>query len=337
MKCAWLENYLVIETDGWTRPCCAETSIDARISHISDGINTAWNNPKLLQLREDLGNGYSDKTRPFCRRCEALESKNQLSMRNNTQFITHDRQLKTIQFKMSNRCQLTCAHCGPELSTGWKKFLNITPIASDSFKLTDNFLKELGDLLPQISCLKFTGGEPFLDPNHWKILEYLKKFDRSHCTLNYITNGISPFNKELWEGWKSVDCIVSADGFEDTYEWFRRGSTWSQLVSGVEHLKTVSNVSLNFAITPYTIQDYHSAKNFWGDIDTYLVVHPKHANLFQFPMRLIEQLENYQTIPHASAATGNNLQFYKNWAEMWDSKWNTVGWSKKLFWWMNSI
>ena len=334
MKCAWLENYLVVETDGWTRPCCAEPSKEARISHISNGIQSSWNNSKLLQLRNDLSNGYSDQTQPFCRRCEILENNNQSSMRTNTKFITQDRTLKTIQFKMSNKCQLTCAHCGPELSTGWKKFLNITPIASDSFKLTEEFLIELGELLPQLTCLKFTGGEPFLDPNHWKILEYLKQFDRKHCTLNYITNGISPFKSDLWEGWKSVDCTVSVDGFEESYEWFRRGSTWTELINGVSNLKKISDVRINFAMTPYTMQDYYTAKNYWGDIDTYLVVHPIHASLFKFPRQIIEQLEDYQNIPHVNAANGDDLDFYKNWAKMWDTKWNTVGWSNKLFWWM---
>jgi MoaA/NifB/PqqE/SkfB family radical SAM enzyme len=334
MKCAWIENMMSVETDGWTRPCCAEPSKDARIAHINDGILAAWNNSKLLELRDNLDVGYSNQTRPFCNRCEILESANQHSMRTSTKFVTENRTLKTIQFKMSNRCQLTCAHCGPELSTGWKKFLKITPIASDSFKLTDSFLTELGELLPQITCLKFTGGEPFLDPNHWKILEYLKQFDRSHCTLQYITNGISPFRPELWEGWNSIKCSVSVDGFEERYEWFRRGATWKELIKGVDDLKKVSDVSINFAITPYTIQDYHVSKDFWGDINTYIIVHPKHASLLNFPADTIKQLDNYQSIPHLNAANGNDLTFYKNWAEWWDAKWNTAGWSKILFWWM---
>lgn len=334
MKCAWLENYLVVETDGWTRPCCAEPSKEARISHISNGIKEAWNNPTLLQLRDDLAVGFSSNTYKFCNRCEILESVNQHSMRTNTKFITQDRTLKTIQFKMSNKCQLTCAHCSPELSTGWKKFLNITPIVSDSFELTDTFLTELGELFPQITCLKFTGGEPFLDPNHWKILEYLKKFDRSHCTLQYITNGISPFRSKLWKGWKSIDCSVSVDGFEESYEWFRRGSTWTEVVDGVSNLKKFANVSINFAITPYTIQDYHVSKDFWGTLDTYLVVHPKHASLLNFPTEKITQLDNFQNIPHSDAATGADLTYYKEWASTWDLKWNTVGWADKLFWWL---
>jgi MoaA/NifB/PqqE/SkfB family radical SAM enzyme len=335
MKCAWLENMISIETDGWTRPCCAEPSKNARIAHINDGIMSAWNNPKLLELRDNLKNGYSEKTRPFCGRCEILESTNQPSMRTNTQFITQDRELKTIQFKMSNKCQLTCAHCGPELSTGWKKFLKITPIATDGFDITEEFLEELVQLLPQITCLKFTGGEPFLDPAHWKILDYLKKYNRSHCTLQYITNGVSPFRPELWEGWKSVNCSVSVDGFQESYEWFRRGAKWTDIVDGVNDLKKYTNVSINFAMTPYTIQDYYIAKEYWGTLDTYLVVYPNHANLINFPIKEIKCLDNYQDIPHALSAAGTDTSSYKKWALLWDAKWNTIGWADRLFWWMN--
>ena len=335
MKCAWLENMISIETDGWTRPCCAEPSKNARIAHINDGIMAAWNNPKLIELRDNLKNGYSEKTRPFCGRCEILESTNQASMRTSTPFITQDRTLKTIQFKMSNKCQLTCAHCGPELSTGWKKFLKITPIATDGFEITEEFLEELVQLLPQITCLKFTGGEPFLDPAHWKILDYLKKYNRSHCTLQYITNGVSPFRPEVWEGWKSVNCSVSVDGFQESYEWFRRGAKWTDIVKGVDDLKKYTNVSINFAMTPYTIQDYHTAKEYWGTLDTYLVVYPSHANLINFPIKEIKCLDNYQNIPHALSASGSDTSTYKNWALFWDVKWNTIGWADKLFWWMN--
>lgn len=334
MKCAWIENMMSVETDGWTRPCCAEPSKDARVAHINNGILTAWNDPKLIELRENLHTGFSEKTRPFCNRCEILESANQSSMRTGTQFVTQDRTLKTIQFKMSNKCQLTCAHCGPELSTGWKKFLNITPIASDGFEVTAEFLEELAQLLPQLTCLKFTGGEPFLDPAHWKILDHLKKYDRSHCTLQYITNGVSPFRSELWEGWKSVNCSVSVDGHQESYEWFRRGAKWTNVIKGVDNLKKYTNVSINFAMTPYTIQDYHAAKSFWGTLDTYLVVHPSHANLLSFPIKEIEQIDNYQNIPHALSAAGTDITHYKKWALMWDLKWNTIGWANKLFWWM---
>ena len=72
MKCAWINNHLVVETDGVTRPCCLETDKRAQISEISTGILKSFNHKRLLRLEQNLANGYSDKTDPYCRRCRFL-------------------------------------------------------------------------------------------------------------------------------------------------------------------------------------------------------------------------------------------------------------------------
>jgi sulfatase maturation enzyme AslB (radical SAM superfamily) len=337
MKCNWIENMMSIETDGWTRPCCLETSDLAKIAPIQNGIIAAFNDSKLLQLREDLTQGYSDKTKNTCGRCEDLEIRNQSSMRMQTSALSSNRELKFLQFKMSNKCQLTCAHCGPDRSSGWAKLLNITPHVINSFEVTDEFMQELVSLLPQLEVIKFTGGEPFLDPNHWKILEQLQQYDRSHCELHYITNGISPFKSELWKGWKTINCSVSVDGYEKSYEWFRRGSTWTDIVHGVHYLNKFSTVDINYAITPYTIQDYIKSTEFWQQpVRGFPVVYPNHTSMFNFPSNLIQKLDNWQSIPYANTAKGSSALTYKMWARNWDKKWNTVGYAEKLFWWMQS-
>lgn len=330
--CAWLENMMSIETDGWTRPCCLETNDAARISKISDGIRVAFNHPKLMQLREDLKDGFSEKTHYACNRCASLESRGQDSMRTTTRGAGgNTRELKVLQFKMSNKCQLTCAHCGPERSSGWRKLLDITPHVINSFEVTDEFITELKEILPGLSVLKFSGGEPFLDPRHWKILDALKDQNRSHCRLEYITNGLVTPRYDLWKGWGDVSCSVSADGFEETFNWFRRGADWNELVTSVDKLKDYSNVSINYAITPYTFESWPAANKFWKyNINPYLIVTPKTSSFFQFPKRYIDE-----DIPFRSAAADiGNIYFYKNWAKSWDTKWNTIGWSERIFKWM---
>lgn len=150
-KCAWVENIVSIETDGWTRPCCGETSDAARISPIYLGIKTAFNHSKLLTLRENLNStGYTKDTEYACYRCRQVEDAGQESLRNGTKFISEQREIRAIQFKMSNKCQLTCAHCGPNQSSGWRKLLDISPHVINSFEVTDEFLAELVELLPNL-------------------------------------------------------------------------------------------------------------------------------------------------------------------------------------------
>lgn len=337
-RCAWVENMLSIEPDGYSRPCCGETSISSRIDKIENGILNSFNHKTLLDLRHNLENGFNDKTRPFCNRCENLEIRGQSSLRTNTYFLSEKRELKLLQFKLSNKCQLACFHCGPSHSSTYAKKFNITPRIKKAFEINDVFLKELVEILPNLSKIKFTGGEPFLDPDHWKILDYLKDIDRSHCELEYITNGISPFQPRLWEGWKSVKCCVSVDGYEETYEWFRRGSSWGKVVSGVEKLRNYTDVTISYSLTPFTVNDYIKAKAFWNyKIVALPIVTPNYSSLINFPKSIIEKIKGYEQIPFDSYSDNYDLDIYVTWANKWDHVWNTPGWAERLFFWVKDF
>ena len=61
MRCGWADNILVVETDGWSRPCCGEPSVGSRIQKLQGAtpLQSAWLDPKLVYLRQQLQNGYS--------------------------------------------------------------------------------------------------------------------------------------------------------------------------------------------------------------------------------------------------------------------------------------
>jgi organic radical activating enzyme len=336
-KCAWVENMVSIETDGWTRPCCGETDNAARISPIQNGIKTAFNHPKLLTLRENLNStGYTADTEYACYRCRQVEEHGQQSLRTGTKFISEQREIRAIQFKMSNKCQLTCAHCGPERSSGWRKLLGISPHVINAFDVTDEFLAELVELLPNLDHIKFTGGEPFLDPAHYKILEHLSNYDRSHCKLVYITNGLIKPRLDLWKGWASVQCSISIEGYKDTYEWFRRDASWDELLDSVDIIKNNSNASISYSVTPWTIADYPKTVEFWKlPVHTFPIVYPKHAGLNLFPRHIAEQYWD-KNLPYFNLTTDKlkSIDLYKKWAVDWDNKWHTQGQAEKLYAWL---
>ena len=338
MKCSWIENMISIETDGYTRACCLETGDSARVSDIAlNGLSKSFNHPILLKLQKDLDRGFSEETKNFCYRCENLEKKNQPSMRTGTQPLSERREIKLVQFKLSNKCQLACAHCGSDRSSTWAKINKVSPHVIKSFTITDEFVDELLELLPAITVLKFSGGEPFLDPDHWRLLERIKHANRGHCEIQYITNGLVKPRPDLWNGWREIKCSVSVDGFEDSYEWFRRGASWNDLVENVQELEKISKVSLNYSLTPYTVADYNRAKSFWKyNLDVFPIVYPEHCSMFKFPLRYIKLLDNCQEIPliNSCSTSDSNINIYRNWARKSDEMWNTIGSAERLFWWM---
>lgn len=327
---------MVVETDGYTRPCCLEPRESARLSPISSGIKNAWTDKKLIFLREELKNGYSEKTRPWCSRCEKLEKAGSPSLRSSSP-IPIDTELKGLQFKLSNRCQLACAHCGPQLSSTWAK-ISKSPIFIQEAVPKENhdlLINDLIDLLPTLSWIKFTGGEPWMDPLHWKILESVKSIDRSKCDLFYITNGLAKFDASLWEGWKSVNITVSVDGFEDTYNWFRRGANWDDLCIAVSELEKLNvKLDISYSITPWTIIDWKKSVNFWKyPVLPTPIVYPWYVSLSSLKPGILDVPDDY---PYYNLIGTEPVETTKlsAWAKGWDKKWNTAGWAEKLHPWI---
>lgn len=335
--CSWTNNRLVVESDGWTRPCCLESNSNAKINDIKEGILKSFNNKTVIKLNDELkNNGFTSFTNKFCNRCEKLENNSIDSLRKISNILSNERELKYLQLKTSNVCQLVCGHCDPYHSSSWAKFLKKETI-TQSIDINEKFLTELKTLLPNLSVLKFTGGEPFLDKNHWKILEYLKPYDKKHCELQYITNGLITPKLDLWKNWKKVKCYVSIDGFEETYEWFRRKANWHNLISNIKNLQNIADVEILFSITPYTFQDYFEIKKFFNlKINTITVTDPYYCSLEQFPKNIISKVKNWESIPNIKFKSNQieDINIYVNWATDWDHKWNTPGKSNRLFFWM---
>jgi molybdenum cofactor biosynthesis enzyme MoaA len=76
-------------------------------------------------------------------------------------------------------------------------------------------LDEIYELLPTITYLKFTGGEPMLIKAHWDLLEYAVKHDYAkNITLNYSTNATvypKPRIVDTWASFETVEVALSLD------------------------------------------------------------------------------------------------------------------------------
>ncbi len=336
MRCGWADNILVVETDGYTRPCCGEPSADSRISKLygDTPLLSAWYSPKLQYLRQQLENGYSKLTDPWCKRCRILEESGNKSLRTGQKILGMPGELKALQFKLSNTCQLACGHCGESLSSQHHKY---THGGNGIIRATDNIQAVINDtikLLPQLEWIKFTGGEPWHDRDHWRILDEMKHLDRSHCELRYITNALSKVKEHLWQGWKNVSIDISVDGLFEKYEWFRQNSKWDVFYKKYNYyVQQGYDVSVNYSITPWTIEDYAQAKELFPNIKSNIVTYPKHSSVSMLPKNLLD-LPN--DTPGLSLMDGNSetLNTISSWAQGWDLRWNNIGRSKELYPWL---
>jgi len=177
-------------------------------------------------------------------------------------------EIPSIELKLNNLCNLKCRMCHPMDSTSW----NDWNVVEKFYKKTDNILFHLVEehnlknkpfldkfqdspewwaslekLLPYFRRVEFAGGEPLMDPQHYKILDMLKPYG-SNIELKYATNGTTLGIKggrtvhEYWPHFRSVAVNVSLDGIGSVYNYIRGNSDWEEVVSNIKEIQKIKNV-----------------------------------------------------------------------------------------------
>ena len=86
------------------------------------------------------------------------------------------------------------------------------------FDNSDNWWTSFEKLLPFFRRVEFAGGEPLMDPYHYKILDKLAEYG-DNIELKYATNGTTLGIKggrtihDYWPKFKSIAVNVSIDGY----------------------------------------------------------------------------------------------------------------------------
>lgn len=340
-QCVYPQNILVIGNDGWTNSCPLEFN-NTKLEDINKkGIKGSWESSKYLDFRNNLESYLTNPTK-ICWQCNKLEKAGAISLRTEFPVMTPTPQLKGIQFKLSNRCQLVCAHCGPLLSSSWGKAIGIKDYVKD-YTMTEEVIQEIVDLVPSLDFIRFTGGEPWMDPMHKKLIKRLATIDKKNCELSYITNGLTNIDFNLWKSWKHVKIMLSVDGFGKAYEWFRRGASWDKLIVNYNKLKAISNVdiTINFSLTPWTINYLNDAKKFFKQ-DPFMaipIMSPSHCSLASISKDEYKKLglTHFEKYANIVGSKPKDLSYLKTWAISWDNRWQTPGFAQEVHPWINKI
>ena len=187
-------------------------------------------------------------------------------------------ELPTMEIKLNNLCNLKCRMCNPLDSTSWKDWDQVTefykkedniliPIVESlvtkpgqyigPFDNSDNWWSSFEKLLPFFRRVEFAGGEPLMDPYHYKILDKLAEYG-DNIELKYATNGTTLGIKggrtihDYWPKFKSVAVNVSIDGIHDVYEYIRGNGKFSVIEENIKVFKSFPNVSR--VVGAFTVQ-----------------------------------------------------------------------------------
>lgn len=286
--------------NGDITPCCRYAN---RIGNITDAkLEDIWNGKEMQSLRQQ----FIDNKRPKdCWQCWVLESSNILSLRQRViypNYISRTTQqevnIPTIELKLNNLCNFRCRTCKVETSSGWSKDWDIIKneyeLIGHKFKDTnqnhfnsDNFLNSILNLSKTVKVLEFAGGEPLVDPLHYKILNLLLPV-ANNLSLKYSTNlSILKFGKhnviKLWKKFKNIDLSISLDGTEELNNYIRTGSNTNKIKENLFKVRKELGDKFNGRLALC-----FSAYNAWNLPDTYEwfsveLGMPVHGNIAYFP------------------------------------------------------
>ena len=175
----------------------------------------------------------------------------------------------TMEIKLNNLCNLKCRMCHPMDSTSWNDWKEVEEFYTkennfmvkaiedlnlmrkpylDKFDDNPNWWTSLEKLLPYFRRVEFAGGEPLMDPQHYRILDMLKPYGHQ-IEIKYATNGTTlGISKgrtiyDYWPHFKSVAVNISIDGIDDVYNYIRGNGDWNQVVENIKAIQKISNVS----------------------------------------------------------------------------------------------
>jgi len=274
---------LATREDGAICVCCRSHPIGNIENNTLEEI---WNSDNMKRIRYQVLNGYKPPECEPCFSLEdqGVESLRQRHVAGkipeariklypravesmNSDF-TMPFEIPTMELKLNNLCNLKCRMCHPMDSTSWndwgeikdfyKKENNIMYAIVEDHNLENKpFLDKFQDNpewwasleknLPYFRRVEFAGGEPLMDPQHYRILDMLAPYGHQ-IEIKYATNlsMLGKSNRTVWEYWpkfKSVAVNVSIDGMGDSYEYIRGNASWSELINNIKQIQTIPNIS----------------------------------------------------------------------------------------------
>jgi organic radical activating enzyme len=261
-------THLEVDVNGGASPCCLYKGSVPDVKVYETGLKDIQQSAYMDNLRQQFRNGE----RPAgCQSCWQEEDAGKTSKRMNSLYKmknsltdwTPDSKptLKFIDFKLGNVCNLKCRICGSWSSSKWAQEeldYGENPVARKNLteggwpKRNPQFFDDIKDDLKDAEYFEFTGGEPFMIRDHFKILMHcVEKGYAKNQDIHYNTNGTQlppPEIFDLWSYFKRVEIAFSIDDIGPQFEYQRHPANWREVNANLVKFKERQTPNMDFQI-----------------------------------------------------------------------------------------
>lgn len=319
---------------GYISPCYASYNSDS--SHISkESLKTAWFDGSIERIRKKhLNYDFSE-----CSLCKSLLEQKAFGslLINKYDHYSFSRSSypRIIEFELSNKCNLSCIMCDSNLSSRIEK-TECNNISGNQF-YGEKFFEDLEEFIPHLHLAEFTGGDPLIIDEYYRILQLIKKLNPS-CSILITTNANTYNEKVEWilNNFKKINFNVSIDSLDaENYSKIRRNGDFNKAIKNLELFIEYSRKNktyLNILVCPMTVNFHEMADfvNFANEKDIcvffHTVVKPKHLSLkYNRSDSIQENIENFKSLKFPDKTKNQktnkkNFEDLVNLVEIWQSE-----------------
>ena len=232
--------------------------------NLRSSLNQHWNSNFMKRVRSDM---LADKEIPECRACSTFNPYRnhfnhhfnhlkQHALSNTSTDGFYKKLPVSVDFRLTNLCNFKCLMCVPDCSSAWESefaalfgkqslpnWLNEDKKYTQKFQ-TDVVENEFLDLVHQgeLEEIYWAGGEPLINPVHWKIMSKIIESGQSEkISVRYTTNLSSLKFKNhtfqsILEKFKKFQIGVSLDGTHQIGEYLRWGLNFEKIERHIKEL-----------------------------------------------------------------------------------------------------
>ena len=298
---------------GTVRPCClADDEIldDAgrKFELSTANFRDIQNSAHMRGLRQQFLDSEQPQT---CRKCWSEERAGRTSKRMHTldrlkhmgigsEFTADAKPLMFLDLKLGNICNLKCRICGSWSSSQFaNEEISILPPeqkkASYAYQMlkagawpreNESFWTEIDACLNDIRYIEFTGGEPFMIAEHFRMLQGI--VDRGiapQVEIHYNTNGTQyPESAEhIWKHFKCVEIAFSLDDVNERFEYQRSNAVWSEVCDNLDRFRDLKEIYPNIELQVCTTVNVFNVR-YLGDIAQWLEKNKESFNFVYWNM-----------------------------------------------------
>jgi hypothetical protein len=273
----------------------------------SKSIEDWFGSDYMCSVRQAMLNGQPLKE---CASCYKNESAGITSYRQNQladfpKVDTNNIKIEYVDIKFGNKCNLSCKMCFPHSSSelmkewwqlGWSvkdpmegtrgDYYNNYMLENYNWPADQTNLDKLFEVIKTVKVLKFTGGEPMINPAMFKFLQHCVDSGYAESIVLFVTTNctkIHPRFLDIAKKFKQLNLRLSIDGTDSVYNYIRYPGNWSETFKNLQtyaswyknkHIN--GNIIINFVLSVFNLSN---AEHFfrtvrpWIDIFTVADLH----------------------------------------------------------------